>query len=187
MTKSIQSLRVQPDDISELSERVRRLEETVPGDKLCICVFSGDLDRQIAALIIATGAASSGMEVQLFFTFWATASLRDPHKRAKKSLMGRMFGWMLPQGSRELKLSKLQMMGMGPLMIRRLMEKKGVPSLEDLFVISGELGVKIRICTMSMDLMEFKAEEFVDYPDLGYCGVASFVEETSAARTTLFI
>jgi len=174
-------------ELEALARRVEHLEREAPADKLCMCVFSGELDRQLAALIMATGAAASGMEVCLFFTFWATASLRDPKKQTSKSFMGRMFGWMLPRGSRKLKLSKMQLMGMGPMMIRSRMKKKGVASVEDLLEIAGELGVRIRICTMSMDIMELKQEEFIQYPELDYCGVASFVEETSTAKTTLFI
>jgi len=121
----------QPQDWAALTSRVTNLEQTAAHDKLCMCIFSGELDRQLAALILATSAAASGMEVHLFFTFWATASLRDPKKRVPKSILGRLFGWMLPSGSAKPKLSQLQMLGMGPPMLRHVMKKKGVASTDN--------------------------------------------------------
>src|ERR1041384_6189956 len=119
-------------------------------DRLSMVVFSGSLDRLIAAFVIATGAAAMGMQVNLFFTFWGTAALRRDNVRVKKSLLGKMFGWMLPSGSRKLPLSQMNMAGMGPVMIRRIMKSKGVASLEEMIELAKELGVRISVCTMSM-------------------------------------
>ena len=157
-------------------------------DKLCIVVFSGDLDKVLAAMIIAVGAAAMDMKVVLFFTFWGTAALRRPQPQAGgKNLMARMFGWMLPTGYNKLKLSKMNMGGIGTAMMKRLMEVKGAPNLDALFKQAAELGVKIYVCEMSMDLMGFKREEIIDYPDVEYVGVASFLAESSTASNQLFI
>lgn len=174
-------------DIAELRERIERLEGAQTSDRLSLCVFSGELDKIIAAFVIATGAAASGMDVKMFFTFWGTAALRDAKKRADKSLVGKMFGWMLPRGTRKLKLSKMQLLGMGRAMIRSIMKKQGVASVEELIEIAAELEVQILVCTMSMELMEIKREELIDYPNLDFVGVASFVELAADSRSTLFI
>ncbi len=157
-------------------------------DKLSIVVFSGDLDKLLAAMIIAVGAAAMEMKVVLFFTFWGTTALRNPKARVRdKNLMSRLFGWMLPSGHRELKLSKMNMGGMGTAMIRKLMKEKGAPDLGTLFAQAMELGVKIYVCEMSMDLMGFKHEELIDYPGLEYVGVATFMAEASTSSNQLFI
>ena len=173
--------------LDELRQEVSALQDDASANRLSMVFFSGELDKAIAAFIIATGAAAAGMEVVIFFTFWGTAILRDPNKTAQKSLMGRMFGWMLPRGSRKLKLSKMDMAGMGPVMIRNLMKKKGVASLEELIEVAGEQGVRIYVCTMTQDLMEIKNEEIIDYPHLDYCGVTTFVDLAAGSKTTLFI
>ena len=156
-------------------------------DRLSMVVFSGSLDRLIAAFVIATGAASMGMQVNLFFTFWGTAALRRENVRAKKTFLEKMFGWMLPSGSKKLPLSQMNMAGMGPVMIRQIMKSKGVASLEEMMTLSGELGVLIAVCTMSMDLLGIREEEMIDYPSLSYCGVAKFLETSTSGKVTLFL
>jgi peroxiredoxin family protein len=124
----------------------------------------------------------------MFFTFWGTTMLRDKNKSAKgKDFMSKMFGFMLPKGSTKLKLSKLNMGGMGTQMLKGLMKKKNVSSLEDLIKIAAELGVEINICDMSMDLMGFKKEEMIDYPNLKYVGVGSYLADAGESRVQLFI
>ena len=98
-----------------------------------------------------------------------------------------MFGWMLPKGSRALPLSKMQMAGIGPKMIRSVMKRRGVKSLEELMKDAGELGVRIHICEMSMNVMGLKAEEMIDYPGLDYVGVGTFVKLISESRQVLFL
>ena len=166
-----------------------RLDE-LPGteNKLSMVVFSGDLDKQIAAMIIATGSAAMGMKVVLFFTFWATAALRDPKKNVKgKNIMGKMFAMMLPTGRNKLKLSQMHMGGAGTAMMKALMKKKNVTSLDQLYEIAAMLGIEIKICEMSMDLMEMKREEMIDYPNLEYCGVATFMANARDSAVQLFI
>ncbi len=157
-------------------------------NKLSMVVFSGDLDKLLAAFIIATGAAAMGMEVVMFFTFWATPSLRDKKGKGKgKDLFGKMFGFMLPKGAGKVKLSKMNMGGAGTAMMKHLMKKKNVSSLEELREIAIEMGVKIYICDMSMDLMGFKQEEMIEFEGREFVGVAKFLEEAGDSKIQLFI
>lgn len=171
-----------------LEEQLKQLQGKQAKDQISIIVFSGDLDKVLASMIIATGARAMDMEVKMFFTFWGTTMLRDKHKSGKgKDFMSKMFGFMLPKGSSQLKLSKLNMCGMGTEMLKGLMKKKNVSSLEELMKIAAELGVEINICQMSMDLMGFKKEEMIDYPNLNYCGVATYLADADESRVQLFI
>lgn len=172
------------------SASLERTLALAPGgqqDKLSLIVFSGSLDRLIAAFVLATGAAAMGMQVSMFFTFWGTAALRREARGLKKSLIERLFGWMLPKGTRELPLSQLNLAGGGPLMMRHVMKQRGVASVEQMIELAGELGVAINVCTMSMDLLGMKEAEMLDYPGLGYCGVAKFLETAAPGKITLFV
>jgi peroxiredoxin family protein len=174
--------------LQELKEGLEGLKAELPKDKLSMVVFSGDLDKVLAAFIIATGAVAMGMEVVMFFTFWATPLLRDPGKEAKgKDLFGKMFGFMLPRGLRKARLSKMNMAGAGTGMMKYLMKKKNVASLDQLLEMAKELGVKIVICELSMQIMGFKKEEMIDYPDLMYAGVAKFLDDAKDSKIQLFI
>ncbi|MBU2487917.1 MAG: DsrE/DsrF/DrsH-like family protein [Proteobacteria bacterium] len=174
--------------IAELSGQVKLLTGQGTEDKISMIVFSGDLDKLLAAFIIGTGAVAMGLDVVMFFTFWATPALRDPNKSAGgKDMMGKMFGAMLPKGSDAVKLSKMNMGGMGTAMMKSLMKKKNVASLPEFIEMAGELDVKIFVCEMSMDLMGFSREEMIDYPGMTYCGVAKFLEEAKGSRIQLFL
>ena len=174
--------------VAELEAQVKKLQNRQAKDQISIIAFSGDMDKMLAAMIIATGARAMDTEVKMFFTFWATAMLRDPKKTANgKDFMSKMFGFMLPKGSSKLKLSKMNMGGMGTTMLKGLMKKKRVSSLEELLVTAGELGVEINVCEMSMDLMGFKREEMIDYPHLHYVGVGSYLSDADESRIQLFI
>ena len=173
--------------LADLQKKVGKIEKGTK-DQLSMVVFSGDLDKILAAMIIATGAVAYDMKVKLFFTFWATAALRDPKKNVSgKNFMSKMFGMMLPKGKNKLKLSNMNMCGMGTAMMKGLMKKKNVASLDDMFKTAGELGVEINICEMSMDLMGFKKEEMMDYPHMNICGVATFLADASESKVQLFI
>ena len=164
------------------------LLKTASKNKLSMIVFSGDMDKLLASFIIATGAVAMGYEVVMFFTFWATPALRDRRKKSKeKDFFGKLFGFMLPRGTSRVKLSKMNMGGMGTAMMKSLMKKKNVASLEDMVSLAAELGVRIYVCDMSMDLMGFKQEEMIDYPDLQFVGVAKFLEEAGDSKIQLFI
>ncbi len=180
--------------IEELKNQLEGLKIEIqnikPGadDKVSIIVFSGDLDKVLAAFVIATGAVAMGMEAVMFFTFWGTPVLRDPRKKVSgKDFMGKMFGFMLPKGRNTIKLSKMNFAGMGTAMMKSLMRKKNVASLDEMLDMAAELGVKIYICEMSMSLMGFKREEFIDYPNLEYVGVATFLEQAKNSKIQLFI
>jgi peroxiredoxin family protein len=182
--------------LGELQSRVDELQaqiedmkaSSLPEDKLSMVVFSGDLDKLLAAFIIATGAAAMFDEVVMFFTFWATPALRDPARSGgKKDMMAKMFGWMLPKGAGKLKLGKMHMAGMGTGMMKGLMKKKNVMSLEQLIKQAADSGVKIYVCQMSMDLMGFSQDELIDYPDMKLAGVAKFLGEAGTSKSTLFI
>ena len=173
--------------IADLTARVDSLEKSSGNDRLAIGVMQGDLDSTIAAFIIALGAVAYDIQVDMFFTFWAIAALRDPNKHAKKSMLDRMFGIMLPRGSRGLPLSKMQMAGIGPKMIRGVMKQRGVKSLEQLIKEAGELGVRIHICEMSMNVMGFKEQEMMDYPNLDYVGVGTFINLISESKQVIFL
>jgi peroxiredoxin family protein len=174
--------------IEDMQKQLQALNNRQPENKLAMIVFSGDLDKALAAFIISTGAVAMGMEVVLFFTFWGTPMLRAKEKKVGgKDTMSTMFGAMLPTGPGDLKLSKMNMGGMGTSMMKGLMKKKNVSSLEELIDLAGELGVRIVICEMTMDLMGFKKEEMIDYPNLEYGGVAMFLEEAMTAKVQLFL
>jgi peroxiredoxin family protein len=173
----------------ELIELKMKVDE-MPGqeNKLSMIVFSGELDKHIAAMIIATGAAAMGMKVVMFFTFWGIAALREPKKKVGgKDFMSKMFGFMLPNGRNKTTLSKMNMAGMGTSMLKNLMKKKNVASMDELFEVAAEMGVEINICQMSMDLMGFKREEMIDYPNLKVCGVATFLANAKESAIQLFI
>lgn len=149
-------------------------------------IFSGDLDKAIAAFIIANGAASMGHKVTMFFTFWGLNILRknDPPK-VKKNLIERMFGFMMPRGADKLTLSKMHMAGMGSAMIKGIMKKKNVYSLPVMIQMARENGVIIQACQMSMDLMGIKKEELLDGID--NVGVATFIHASDESNATIFI
>lgn len=179
------------DPMREVLQRLEALEGKVAkaggDDRLAMVVFSGSLDRILAAFVLASAAAASGMQVEMFFTFWGLASLRDHQKSPKKDFLGRMFGWMLPRGVRKLPLSQMNMGGAGPVMIRHIMKKKGFASIEEMLAVCAEFGVRIYACDMSREVMGIRPEELIDYPHLDYCGAATFLEKASGGRISLFI
>jgi peroxiredoxin family protein len=155
-------------------------------NKLAMVVFSGDMDKVMAALIIATGAAASGMEVSMFFTFWGLKAIEKPGLLAGKGLFGRMLGVMNRGGLDAIGPSRLNMGGLGRWMFKLMMKQKGVASLPELYDIAVELGVKMMPCQMSMDVMEFDRRNFRDNVTEPV-GVAAFLEEAAESKITLFI
>jgi peroxiredoxin family protein len=172
---------------AQLDSAVELVKGAGQQEKLSLIVFSGSLDRLIAAFVLATGAAAMGMQVSMFFTFWGTAALRKPSASVKKTLLERLFGWMLPRGVKKLPLSQMNMAGGGPAMIRYIMKKNGVASVEEMIELSKELGVELNVCTMSMDLLGMKPDELIDYPGKSYCGVAKFLETAAPGKITMFL
>ncbi|MCB5288232.1 MAG: FAD-dependent oxidoreductase [Candidatus Cloacimonetes bacterium] len=151
-----------------------------------IIVFSDDLDKAIATFVIANGAAAMGSKMTIFFTFWGLNVIKKPKPESvSKDFMGKMFGMMMPKNSKKLKLSKMNMWGMGPKMIRMVMKNKKIESLESLMQQAHESGVEFIACTMSMDVMGVKKEELHDY--VTYGGVATYLERAEDANVNLFI
>lgn len=155
-------------------------------DNKTLIVFSDDLDKALASFVIANGAASTGKKVTMFFTFWGLNVIKKRQKPAvSKDIFGKMFGWMLPAHSGKLKLSKMNMGGAGSWMMRLIMKKKHIDSLESLIAQAAENGVEMIACTMSMDVMGVKEEELMDNVTLG--GVATYLERAEDANVNLFI
>lgn len=181
---NVQQMQMQ---IDELKAKIEKLEYSRK-DQLSIAVVSGDLDKILAAMVISIGAAAMDTQVKLFFSFWSLSALRDPKKSPKgKDFISKMFGIMLPKGKNKLSLSNMNMCGIGPKMIKYLMKKQNVMSLETMFKEAGELGIEIVVCEMSMGLMGFKKEEFIDYPQLSFGGAATFVADAGESSIQLFI
>lgn len=154
--------------------------------KKTLVVFSGDLDKAMAAFIIANGARAMGSEVTLFFTFWGLNILRKANPPSVlKTGIEKMFGWMMPRGADKLNLSKMNMLGMGTDMMKRVMKNKKVTPLPDLIQSALQGGVKLVACSMTMDIMGLKKEELLDGVEIG--GVAHFLSESDESGTTLFI
>lgn len=155
-------------------------------DNKTLIVFSDDLDKALASFVIANGAASTGKKVTMFFTFWGLNVIKKQHKpTVTKDIFGKMFGWMLPTHSGKLKLSKMNMGGAGSWMIRLIMKRKRIDSLESLIQQAIDNGVEMIACTMSMDVMGVQKEELMDNVTLG--GVASYLERAEEANVNLFI
>jgi peroxiredoxin family protein len=156
------------------------------GNDKTLVVFSGNLDKAIASFIIADGAAAMGRKVTMLFTFWGLNILRKPTGgKIKKDFLGRMFGMMMPKGPQKLKLSQMSMGGLGGKMIRYIMKKNNIASLEELIEQGINQGIRIIACSMSMDLMGIKKEELIDGIEMG--GVATYLAAAETADTNLFI
>jgi len=171
------------------------------GDEACTCpsslpaaggrgktliLFSDDLDKALATFVLANGAAATGQKVSIFFTFWGLNVLKKIQKpRTEKDIFGKMFGMMLPSSSLRLKLSKMNMMGLGSRMMRFLMKRKGIDSLESLRSQALAQGVEFIACQMSMDMMGIRREELLDEVTIG--GVATYMERADKANVNLFI
>ena len=149
-------------------------------------MFSDDLDKALATFVLANGAAATGQKVTIFFTFWGLNVIKKLHKpQVEKDIFGKMFGMMLPGSSMSLKLSKMSMGGIGGRMMRYIMHRKGIDSLESLRDQALENGVEFIACQMSMDVMGVKREELLDEVTVG--GVATYMERADNANINLFI
>jgi NADPH-dependent 2,4-dienoyl-CoA reductase/sulfur reductase-like enzyme/peroxiredoxin family protein/rhodanese-related sulfurtransferase/TusA-related sulfurtransferase len=156
------------------------------GQDKTLVIFSGDLDKAIAAFVIATGAASMGRKVTMFFTFWGLNILRKPRRvKTAKGVIDRMFGMMMPRGSTKLGLSRMNMGGMGAKMIRMVMGQKNVASLESMISQARMMGIRLVACQMSMDMMGIKQEELLEGIEIG--GVASYLASAEQGNFNLFI
>jgi peroxiredoxin family protein/TusA-related sulfurtransferase/rhodanese-related sulfurtransferase len=163
-----------------------KTEVQTPNDGKTIIVFSGDMDKVLASFVIANGAAAMGRPVTMFFTFWGLNVLRKSEpQNIKKPFIDTMFGKMMPQGVNKLKLSKMNMGGMGTAMMRKVMKDKNIDSLEDLIKKAMDNGVKMIACTMSMDVMGITKEELIDGVELA--GVGTYLGDAEESNVNLFI
>lgn len=161
-----------------------------PGEErsgLAIVASSGDLDKVLSALTLATGAASMGGAVELFFTFWATAALRKPEARPHGGVIDRVFGFLLPRDVGSLKLSRMNLGGIGTALMRRRMKSKGILGCEALLEAAAELGVRISVCDTTLELIGLTLADLIEYPNLACCGAATFLDRAAKSSVTLFI
>jgi len=156
-------------------------------EKLTIVLFSGELDRALSAFIIATTAASMGMAVSMFFTFWGLNAIKKNEGGLKsKGLMRKMLNFMNRGGSKRLKISKFHMFGLGTWMMKRLMKDIKHPTIDELITMAHEMGVKLVACTTSIGVMGLSEDSFRSEVD-SLAGAAYFLGEARQSKTTLFI
>ncbi len=184
-TQEPASLESMAERLSHLESRLAELEQDQPDDRVSLVVFSGELDKVLAAFVIATGAAAVGQEVSMFFTFWGLNALKKKSSLAGKNAFEKMMGLMSPVGTEQLPVSKMNYFGIGAKMLRKMMQDKNVASLEEMMELSRELGVKMVACEMSRDVMGIKDEELIDGLESG--GVGSFLGDSLTSKTSLFI
>jgi peroxiredoxin family protein len=171
--------------LSQLEAQMQQVREELPENRVSIIVFSGDLDKVLPAFIIATGAAAMGMRVSLFFTFWGLNALKKRRDLSGKGFLEKLFALMTPVGTEGLGVSKMNFFGIGAKLLRTLMKRKQVASLEELAQMAREMGVKIIACQMSMDVLGITKDELWDGIEVG--GVATFLADATKSKITLFI
>lgn len=172
--------------ISLIEKQVQMSASSAPsrGNHKTIIVFSDNLDRALASFVIANGAASTGQPVTLFFTFWGLNVIkRHSPIPTRKDMMGRMFGWMMPNSAAGLRLSKLNMLGLGSLMMKWRMRAKQVDSLETMIRNARDTGVHMIACQMSMDIMGISQGELLEGVSIG--GVATYLAEAEQSNLNL--
>ena len=156
-------------------------------NSITIIAFSGDLDKLFASFTIATGAAASGMKVNMFFTFWGLKLIQQTKVKPKGlNWMQKMFGLMVKPGPEKRSISKLNMMGAGPMMLKKLMKRSKIPALGEMLSTAKGLGVKLTACTTSMEVMGITKESLIPEVD-NVAGVTSFLAEAKGSSMTLFI
>jgi len=169
--------------LAELGQRIEG--KPVLANRATLVVFSGELDKLMAAFIIATGAVAMGMEVSMYFTFWGLTAVKKQTILSGKAPLEKMMAKMMPGGPGGAATSSLNMLGLGPVFFKKMMKNKNVSSLEDLIALAGEMGVRMIGCQMSMDVMGITQDELID--NLDYGGVATYLGDARDSRVTLFI
>ncbi len=156
-------------------------------EKLTIAVLSGDLERALAAFMLAVTGASMGMEVSMFFTFWGLNIIKRNEGSIKsKGLMRKMLNLINRGGSRRLKLSKFNMFGLGTWMMKQLMKDTNMPSIDEFIAMSHQMGVKLIACTTTCGVMGIPEDSFRSEVD-SLTGAAYFLGEARQSKVTLFI
>jgi peroxiredoxin family protein len=171
--------------LRNFEKRLAHVEEQVAEDRVALVVFSGDLDRVLAAFIIATGAAAMGQQVSMFFTFWGLSVLKKGRQLSGKTAFQKMMALMSPGSSKSLPVSKMNYFGVGAKMLRSMMKQKNVSSLEEMISLARDLGVRMIACEMSRNVLGIKESELVAGLECG--GVASFLADSLKSRTSLFL
>ena len=174
--------------ITALEQRLITLEESPAQeieDRLALVIFSGDLDKAIAAFIIATGAAALGLQVSMFFTFWGINIVKKQRQYEAKNILEKGFTMLMPGNSEDLPLSQMNYFGFGSKLIRKVMKDNGITSLEELIALAQEFDVRLVACGMSQELLGISDHELMDGLDHG--DVATFLGDASRAKATLFI
>jgi peroxiredoxin family protein len=172
--------------LGALRQELADLRERTPENRVTLVVFSGDLDKVLASFVIGTGAAAMGLEVSMFFTFWGLSALKKRSaRRHRRDLYERMFAAMTPSGTQAMGVSKLNFGGMGAVMLRRMMKRNQIASLEELMELGREMGIRTIACTMSMDVLGVTAEDLVE--GIEYGGVGAYLGDAARSRVTLFI
>ena len=184
-TASAQDVEALVAQINALDGRVGTLEAEAFEDKISLLVFSGDMDKLMAAFLVATGAAAMGTEVSMFFTFWGLSAVKKKRVFKGKGFFEKVLAFMLPKGPKAVPTSNMNMAGIGPKFFNFMMNKKNITSLPELIELAVELEVGMYGCQMSMDVMGIHREELLD--ELEICGVAGYLGQAHSARNQLFI
>ena len=172
----------------QVQDLQRQIRDCYRENMVSIICFSGEWDRLFAALSIASGSLAMGMEVHLFFTFWASSCLRAIGRLdgSNKTMLQKMFGRMLPCGPGRTRLSKYHFGGLGKYLMRRIMKKQGVEDIDSLFDEVKELGAHLHLCDTTAELFGLQCQELVD-GEINHCGVATFLSLAQKSKTVLFI
>jgi len=171
--------------IEDLESRLEEVESQIPANRITIIVFSGDLDRVLASLVIGTGALAMGLEVSYFFTFWGITTLKDNKTLGGKSLFEKMMTMMTPAGTKSMGVSKMNYFGVGAQMLRSMMKENNVESVESLFMMAKDMGATMYSCTMSQDVMGIEEDELID--GVIDAGAVTMLSDAVDSKFTLFI
>ena len=158
-------------------------------EKLTIAVLSGDLERALAAFMLAVTGASMGMEVSMFFTFWGLNIIKRNEGGIKsKGLMRKMLNFINRGGAKRLKLSRFNMFGLGTWMMKRLMKDTNMPSIDEYITMAKDMGVKLIACTTTCGVMGIPPEKETFRSEIeSLAGAAYFLGEARQSKVTLFI
>lgn len=155
---------------------------------MAVLIFSNDFDKIMAVINMAAATTSMGMPCHLYFTFWGTSFLRKKKMDNKgKLFLQKMFSWMLPKGPKELPISRMNFLGIGPRLMRLLMKQTKQPSMEDLWKILVDSGINVIMCTPTMDIMGIKKDEIIELPNLKFGGAATFINLAAKSKVSFVI
>jgi len=156
-------------------------------EKLTIVMFSGDLDKALAGFILATTAASMGMEVSMYFTFWGLNIIKKNEGAIRsKGLMRKIMNFMNRGGSKRLKLSRFNMLGLGTWMMKRFMKDANMPSIDEFITMAKDMGVELIPCTTTCGVMGLPEDAFRSEAD-SLAGAAYFLGKACKSKVALFI